>query len=381
MPALFLLVALSFISAESIAALPEGSLDSGADSHETNTAAGKRNVETGDKKSWLITPTLSADPKMGTNVGGVIAYLKRLDAESTPSMTGLAVSYSNTDSVTGGIGAQLYWGADKRRLTMLFAGAEINNEYDDFLGTGQSTETQDSVHTVGFRYLQELREGGWFAGIQGVTTNYSVGADGLFEGILNAVGLSGFDATGIGLVLQHDTMDQQRTPESGHLFTLHNFAYRESLGGETSFDVGFADLRWYRTMERISLGGSNRSSVLAIQLKGRFTADAPLSGYSSVTLPGYTVGNYLSQHYSHLLLDGRFPLSRKWGLVAFGGIGCQFGEDIAGRDISCSDNTYPSIGMGVSYLLDEAASILIRLAVAKGKNDNEALYLRFGHSF
>ena len=109
MPALFLLVALSFIAAESIAALPEGSLDSGADSHETNTAAGKRNVETGDKKSWLITPTLSADPKMGTNVGGVIAYLKQLDAESTPSMMGLGVSYSNTDSVTGGVGAQLYW--------------------------------------------------------------------------------------------------------------------------------------------------------------------------------------------------------------------------------------------------------------------------------
>jgi len=376
-----ILLALGWFAPVSMAAVPQGSVEEGVQSKNTDSATPTKTDQSDKQKPWLITPTLSADPKMGTNVGGVIAYLKQLDAESTPSMMGLGVSYSNTDSVTGGVGAQLYWDADKRRLTMLFAGAEINNEYDDFLGTGQSTETQDSVHTVGFRYLQELREGGWFAGVQGVTTNYSVGADGLFEGILNAVGLSGFDATGIGLVLQHDTMDQQRTPESGHLFTLHNFAYRESLGGETSFDVGFADLRWYRTLERISLGGSNRSSVLAIQLKGRFTADAPLSGYSSVTLPGYTVGNYLSQHYSHLLLDGRLPLSRKWGLVAFGGIGCQFGEDIAGRDISCSDNTYPSIGMGVSYLLDEAASILIRLEVAKGKNDNEALYLRFGHSF
>jgi hypothetical protein len=375
------LLASALMTSMAFAEVRKGSPDSSLDTQETKITAGEKTVETEEMKPWLVTPTLSADPKMGTNVGGVIAYLKQLDAESTPSMMGLGVSYSNTDSVTGGIGAQLYWDADTRRLTMLFAGAEINNEYDDFLGTGQSAETQDSVHTLGFRYLQELREGGWFAGIQGVTTNYSVGADGLFEGILNAVGLSGFDATGIGLVLQHDTMDQQRTPESGHLFTLHNFAYRESLGGETSFDVGFADLRWYRGLERPSLGSSSRPSVLAIQLKGRFTDDAPLSGYSSVTLPGYTVGNYLSQHYTHLLLDGRLPLSRKWGLVAFGGIGCQFGEDIAGRDISCSDNTYPSIGMGVSYLLDEAASILIRLEVAKGKNDNEALYLRFGHSF
>lgn len=376
-----ILLALGWFAPLSMAAAPQGSVEEGVQSKNTDSATPATTDQSDKKKPWLITPTLSADPKMGTNAGGVIAYLKQLDAESTPSMMGLGVSYSNTDSVTGGVGAQLYWDADKRRLTMLLAGAEINNEYDDFLGTGQSTETQDSVHTVGFRYLQELRQGGWFAGIQGVTTNYSVGADGLFEGILNAVGLSGFDATGIGLVLQHDTMNQQRAPESGHLFSLHNFAYRESLGGEASFDVGFADLRWYRRLERFSLDSSNRPTVLGIQVKGRFTADAPLSGYSSVTLPGYTVGNYLSQHYTHFLLDGRLPLSRKWGLVAFSGIGCQFGEDISGKDISCSDNTYPSIGMGVSYLLDEAASILIRLEVAKGKNDNEALYLRFGHSF
>ncbi len=93
------------------------------------------------------------------------------------------------------------------------------------------------------------------------------------------------------------------------------------------------------------------------------------------------MGNYLSRHYSHVLLDARIPLARKLGLVAFGGVGCQFGEDIAGRDLSCSDETFPSIGVGVSYMLKEEGSVLIRLEIAKGKSDNEALYLRFGHSF
>ena len=59
-------------------------------------------------KPWLITPTIAADPKLGTNVGGLVAYLKQLDAESTPSMIGLSVSYSDSDSITGGLGAQLY---------------------------------------------------------------------------------------------------------------------------------------------------------------------------------------------------------------------------------------------------------------------------------
>ncbi len=332
-------------------------------------------------KPWLITPTLSADPKLGANVGGLVAYLKKLDAESTPSMTGLSVSYSDTDSMTGALFSQLYWKADTRRLSLLAAGAEINNEYDDFLGTGQTVETQDNVHTFGFRYLHRLRPGGWFVGIQGISTNYAVGADGILDSMLNQIGLSGFDAAGLGLVFQHDTMNNQRDPSGGHLHTLHNFAYRESLGGETSFDVGYADLRWYRSIERFSVDKSGRSPVIAIQLKGRFTADAPLSGYSSVNLPGYTMGNYLSRHYSHVLVDARIPLKGKLGLVAFGGVGCQFGEDIAGRDLSCGDATFPSVGVGVSYMLKAEASVLIRLEIAKGKSDNEALYPRFGHSF
>jgi len=151
-------------------------------------------------KPWLITPTLSADPKLGANVGGLIAYLKKLDAESTPSMKGLTVSYSDTDSMTGALFSQLYWKADTRRLSLLALGAEINNEYDDFLGTGQTVETQDNVHTFGFRYLQQLRSGGWFVGLQGINTNYTVGADGLLDGALNQIGLSGFEAAGLELV-------------------------------------------------------------------------------------------------------------------------------------------------------------------------------------
>lgn len=351
------------------------------DPTEEQTEANEEAATPPKLKPWLITPTLSADPKLGSNFGGLIAYLKKLDAESTPSMTGLSVSYSDTDSMIGALFSQLYWKADSRRLSLLAAGAEINNEYDDFLGAGQTVETQDNVQTFGFRYLHKFRPGGWFVGVQGISTNYAVGADGILEGALNQIGLSGFDATGLGLVFQLDTMNNQRDPSDGHLHTLHNFAYRESLGGETSFDVGYADLRWYRSIERFSVGKSGRSPVIAIQLKSRFTADAPLSGYSSVNLPGYTMGNYLSRHYSHVLVDARIPLKGKLGLVAFGGVGCQFGEDIAGRDLSCGDATFPSVGVGVSYMLKAEASVLIRLEIAKGKSDNEALYLRFGHSF
>jgi hypothetical protein len=333
------------------------------------------------RKPWLITPTLSADPKLGANVGALIAYVKKLDAESTPSMFGLSVSYSDTDSSTGALFGQLYWGQDTRRLTLLAATAEVNNEYDDFLNLGSAVETQDSVHSYAARYMQQFRPGGWFAGIQGVSTNYTVGADDSLQGVIDQIGLSGFDATGLGLILQHDTMDNQRDPGAGHLFTLHNIAYRKTFGGESSFDVGLLDLSWYHSLGNSWSKRTSRAPVIAVQVTARVTDDAPPSGFSSVTLPSYTRGNYLSQHYSHLLVDGRFPLTKKFGLVAFGGVGCQFGVDILNRDVSCDDALFPAFGAGVSYMLKEEASVLIRLEFAKGKSDNEAVYLRFGHSF
>ena len=116
----------------------QGVADDGTPSEQTGADEKSDEVApAGKPKPWLITPTLSADPKLGANVGGLIAFLKKLDAESTPSMTGLSVSYSDTDSMTGALFSQLYWKADTRRLSLLALGAEINNEYDDFLGTGQ----------------------------------------------------------------------------------------------------------------------------------------------------------------------------------------------------------------------------------------------------
>ena len=332
------------------------------------------------QKPWLITPTLSADPKLGANIGGLIAYVKKLDADSTPSMTGLSVSYSDTDSVTGALFSQLYWKADTRRLSLLAAGAKINNEYDDFLGTGQTVKTQDNVHSFAFRYMHQLRRAAGLAAFKAsaqtmpsAQTAYSRACSirSAYQ-VLTRLAWDGcFNTT------RWITSAIRRRDIYSHCITSLTAKALE----EASFDVGYADLRWYRTLERFSVGKSGRSPVIAVQVKGRFTADAPLSGYSSVNLPGYTMGNYLSRHYSHVLLDARIPLVGKLGLVAFGGVGCQFGEDIVGRDLSCSDETFPSIGVGVSYMLKAEASVLIRLEIAKGKSDNEALYLRFGHSF
>ena len=43
----------------------------------------------------------------------------------------------DTDSITGGVDAQLFWDGDARCLPVV-CGAEINNEYDDFWNRADS---------------------------------------------------------------------------------------------------------------------------------------------------------------------------------------------------------------------------------------------------
>ena len=122
---------------------------------------------------WLVSPLLSVDPKLGRNLGGMAAYLHRFDDASPVSMVGVGATYSNTDSLVGGLFGDLYWGEDHHRLTAGLVYGDINNEYDDFLGTGLTVDTVDQLQSIFLRYRYRVW-GNWFAGAQFVRTNYAI---------------------------------------------------------------------------------------------------------------------------------------------------------------------------------------------------------------
>ena len=338
-----------------------------ADSPQT-TAEAPENA--GERESpWLISPTVSADPKLGTTLGAVVGYIKALDPESTPSLVTSFVTYSDTDSYVGGLFGDIYYDGDKHRVKAGYINGKIRNEYDDFLGTGRRFETEDNISSFFFRYLQRL-SGDWYLGGQVIVSDYVIGADGIFDSILEQVGLTGFNSNGIGLVGEFDSRDEPRDPHAGNHFVVNNVAYIESLGGEESFDAYQANYSNY--------WGFGDGHVLATNVRGRWTHDAPLGGYSSLNMRGYTRGNYLAEHYSHVNLDARFHVYERWGASLFGGVGCLY-EKVS----SCNDgeSLYPMLGAGIIFDLKPDAGIVLRLEYAKGESDNEAYYLSLGHPF
>jgi hypothetical protein len=99
-----------------------------------------------DKESpWLATPLISVDPKLGASLGAMASYLFKADKKSPTSMLGAMGTYSDSDSTIYGAFSRIYLGEDHHRVIVGVFGGEINNEYDDFLGTGWPLQTQDNL--------------------------------------------------------------------------------------------------------------------------------------------------------------------------------------------------------------------------------------------
>ncbi|SMF22903.1 Outer membrane protein [Alteromonadaceae bacterium Bs31] len=319
---------------------------------------------------WLLTPTFSSDPKMGNSLGAMAGYLKKFDEKSPSSMFGVMGSYSDTDSTIYGLFARSYFNQDKQRLSAGVIRAKIENGYEDFLGTGFNALTTDDLGITFIRYTARVMKH-WFVGGQFVAMDYEIsGRDNATQSILDALDLTGFYSNGLGAVLERDTRNNQNSPSAGSLLSINNTAFREALGGDEDFD-GYS-------AKYLNFFGHGNGHVLAARISGRWTDGAPPSGYSSVDLRGYTRGEYLAPHSTTIEIEERLSLRGKFGVNAFVGAACLYGDKA-----SCDDekNWFPAAGLGLSYMLKVEEKMVVRAELAVGKNDNNGFYIQFGNAF
>jgi hypothetical protein len=230
-------------------------------------------------------------------------------------------------------------------------------------------KTTDDVDIFMLRYAYGFY-GRWYLGPQFVSTNYAIIGDNAMSGaLLEYVGLTGFRSNGLGLYTQYDTRDNQYSPMTGQTFEAHNFAYREELGGDESFDTLTSDYQYYTPF--------HQKHVLALHVRGRWTNDAPPSGYSSVDLRGYTRGQYLAPHMTYGEADYRHMVYKdKIGAAIFGGVAALYGDDESDEDYKF----YPGAGIGLFYVLNDE-KMVVRADFAVGSEGNYGFYLTFGHGF
>ncbi len=343
----------------------------GATVHADTAADNEDNKDDKDAPSpWLFVPTLSSSPKLGTSVGGMGAYMHYFDPESKASLFGASGQYTSTDSIVASLFAKVSWDADHQRLLAGFAGGTIKNNYDDFLGTGMPLKSEDDLRFFALRYQYRVW-GDWFVGVQAVNTNYEMlGQTELDNELLQTLGLTKLTAGGIGANVNLDSRDSEYSPHRGWLVNINNIAYRDWIAGHENYDTYRADSRYYWE--------HGDGHVLAVRQNNQWTSNAPESAYAPIVLRGYKQGQYLGKYMSSLEAEERLRLATKWTATVFVGVGCLYGGDLKCTD---SGNVYPDVGVGVQYLLKAREGMVLNLEYAKGKGDNQGIYMKFGYGF
>jgi len=319
---------------------------------------------------WLLIPTFTSNPKLGTSFGAMGGYLHKFDPRSQLSIFGVTAQYSSTDSLVASAVARVSFGEDQHRIMGVVAGGEIKNDYDDYLGSGMPLKSQDDIRAVIARYLYRVG-GDWFMGAQTVVTNYQiVGQSSLDEEALSILGLTGFESGGIGAIVYHDSRDVQDAPQRGWLLNINNVAYREQIAGDDDFDVYRLDYRQY--------WAHGDRHVFAIRQSNQWTVNAPPSAYAPVLLRGYTMGEYLGRNMSSLEMEERYGFARRWSATFFAGAACLYGD---GLECSDSENAYTMVGVGLQYLLKPAQGIVANLEYAQGESGSNAVIFKMGYAW
>jgi len=338
-----------------------------ASSEEPKAAAEEPNKA---PSPWLLLPTFSNNPKLGTSLGALAGYVRKFDAESQVSIFGVSAQYTSTDSATAVVFARTSFDADQHRLIAIAIGGQIKNDYDDFIGTGVSLKSEDHIRSFALRYLYRVKDD-WFIGAQALATNYQiVGQTAMDDDLIAFLGLTGFEASGIGLVGQHDSRDRTDSPRQGWLLNFNNIVYRPKAEGSDNFSVYRLDYRHFWS--------HGQGHVLAVRQSNQWTQDAPLGANAPVQLRGYTIGEYLGKSMSSIEIEERHRFAERWTATVFGGVACLYGGDRSG----CSTaDLFPSAGAGVQYVLKPAQGIVANLEFAVGKDGNRAVLFKMGYAW
>jgi hypothetical protein len=342
---------------------PASAQQSSADASAQTVAAEKA------RSPWLLVPVFSSSPKLGTSVGGLGAYIHKFDADSRVSLFGMSYQYTSTHSQVASAFARTSFGADHHRTVTLVVFGHIENDYEDYLGTGQPLKTEDDLKAFVARYLFRAT-GDWFIGAQGSAADYQVlGATAEDDLVLETLGVRGFSSSALGAVLMHDSRDNEDMPVKGWFLNVNNLAYREAFGGSASYDAYRVDLRTFWTH------GSGH--VLAVRQNNWLTSDAPSAAQATVNTRGYKQGQYLAPYMSSLEVEERLSFTPRWGATLFAGAAGLYGE----APVPLDRSVYPTIGAGLHFVIKPKERMNVNLEYAQGIEDSRGVYLKLGYAW
>lgn len=325
-------------------------------------------------------PLPISSPALGSGIVPLVAYIFHLsesDKISPPSLIG-AVGLATNNGSRGLVAAgQLYFKEDTYRITAGFAHGNLNY---DLYGLGEGTsQPRLPLNQTGQGFFGEfLRRVGWrfFLGPRFLTGNSLITLRPSNVGTAPLPPDLGLNTklTALGVRLDRDTRPNRFYATAGTLLGFTADFFSQRLGSKYSFQSYEFTFNKYGTVAK--------NQVLAYNLYACLTGGQPpfygncIYGTNN-ELRGYIAGRYLNRYMVATQLEYRLALPRRFGIVAFGGLG----EVVPGGDQPFRNTNFlPSGGAGARFEVSKKYHVNLRADFAKGR-DSRTWSMGVGEAF
>jgi len=328
-------------------------------------------------KNLLLVPIPVSSPTFGTGLilGGAYFYPQTEEQKKAQpaSYTGAAVGYTNNDSWFAGVLQQNYWKEDTWRFTGVAAYLDFSL---NLIPAGDSDITEESVDWFVSGSLFQARIS------RKLRKNWYMGVSARYLDISQAIGTeledededfnieSQISALGLGIHLDFDSRDMPTNAFKGRYLELKAIGSYVSESNAENYQSYHARFRSYHPMRD--------NLVLAWEVNGcGRSGQVPLWDTCRLGLRGFPATDYLGMQSLYAQAEVRWRIYKRWGMVGFAGAG-RMNESLGKYG---EDETIPSYGLGIRFMVYEPQRINIRVDYARSDKGNSAWYLSVTEAF
>lgn len=329
----------------------------------------KQQEKKSDKPKFAAIPVPNYNKSTGFGLGAIVTLLYPMSSEdeiSPPSSTTLFGFYASNKTNVFGAAQKFHLKEDKCRFTLALARASINFQY--------------YAENIGGEFI-DFNTGSKFGLLKGELELLSDFYLGLKYRYMK--GRTKFDIpieydppentySGLGPTVAYDTRDNVFNAYTGYFITLETLVNHSAFGSDRNYSLFELKANRYLALKE--------SQRLALRLFLKVGAgDVPFEDQAVIGLTdlrGYSSGKYRADQKYTIQGEYRWTFYKKFGMVAFAGIGW-----VADRmsEIRLED-TLPSVGVGLRYMMIPQYRINIGVDFAVGKDDT-AFYFRINEAF
>jgi surface antigen Omp85-like protein len=331
---------------------------------------------------FVLAPIPMHSPAIGAGLELGLGYIFQLDREdkvSPPSAVGVGGFFTSNGSKGVGVGGKLYLKEDRYRLTAAAGKGHVN--YDFFgvgLISGRAGVSIPIKSDGKFLFGELLRRvaphvyvGGRFQ-YRKLDISIDPGEGGATGITIPAIELNA-RTVALGLKASRDTRDDSFYPTRGSSLDFVGDFFDQAWGSRFEYQTYKLSFNKY---ERLSARQMLAFRATGCAANGRVPFyDLCMYGASN-DLRGYTAGRFQDRRMFATQAEFRQELPKRFGLVAFGGVGGVAHELNEFR----SDALLPAAGLGLRFRLTRKSHVNFRLDFALGR-DGHTVTVGIGEAF